>query len=618
MRSTTQVAHAVLLAVLLALLLLGLLVPVAGGYTLLAPNHKWGDPDQAVEYRLNTTRNEGSIPGDAEFDDLRTSFQVWTDVGTRMAFREGPNHTYCDFNEDGYNEVAFDDCGGQCTGNCLAVTRSVTDASVDIMWQEGPDGTIKPRAKYDADILFNASTNLWSPSEGNCLGNQFSVIGIAVHEIGHVLGLGHSSDPSATMEATIAPCSRIEETLAADDIAGLQQLYSTASEEYVVRDFVNGAIAVSVNNAGNFGHTSQGGRWGRGFEAPVGVANLYESALALGTPSGANLSDDFRMQGPTGQDADFVQQTGISLLNAPAPDPFQFSTCHYNDSGAESPYGVRVTQRSFVFPAGTDEQYLIMQYRITNQSGAALNDLNVGIFMDWDVQGLYANNTCSYDADLGLGWVSDPGTARQCGICVLNPEGAVTYSALYATNNDTGEIYTEANKKSWFFSGFTRTEIVNNDIAMLIATGPFDVAPGGTVTAAFAIIAGADHADLRAQCGRARGRYEQVRVFPDSPASVADIPVAARTMLAQNRPNPFRADTRIAFTLGAPNEVQLDVYDTGGRHIRNLLSQELAADEYEVIWDGRDDDGQRVPSGLYLYRLRTPGASQEKKLLLLP
>ena len=66
-----------ILALVLAFLLLGLLVPMADGYVLLAPNHKWGDPDQAVEYRLNTTRNEASIPGDAEFNDLRTSFQVW-------------------------------------------------------------------------------------------------------------------------------------------------------------------------------------------------------------------------------------------------------------------------------------------------------------------------------------------------------------------------------------------------------------------------------------------------------------------------------------------------------------------------------------------------------------
>jgi hypothetical protein len=603
------------LALPVALLLLSALVPPVGGYVLLVPNHKWGDPDRPVEYRLNITRNEASIPGSAEFDDLRTSFQVWTNVGTRLAFAEGPNHTFCDFSDDGFNEVAFDDCAGQCTGNCLAVTRSLTDAAIDIMWQEGPDGTIKTRAKYDADILFNAVTNFWSPVEGNCTGTQFSVIGVAVHEIGHVAGLGHSTVPEATMEATIAPCSRLEETLAADDIAGLQQLYTTASEEFVVADFNNGAIAVSVDNAGNFGHTSQGGRWGYGFEAPVGVSNLYESGLALGTLSGTNLSDDFRMQGPTGQDSDFLQQMGLTLIDS--PDPFQFSTCQYDDSAAEAPYGVRVTQRSFVFPAGVDEKYLIMEYRITNQSGVALSDLNVGLFMDWDVGGLYQNNTCSYDADLGMGWVSDPGTPRQCGVIALNPEGVASYRALYATLNEPAEVYTEANKKSWFFSGLDRTEIVNNDIAMMIATGPFNIAPGATATAAFAILSGADHTDLRAQCDRARVRYEQVRFFPDTPALVENA-TDGRTLLAQNRPNPFRAETRIAFTLPGASMVQLAIYDVGGRHVRTLLDRELPADAYEVAWDRLDDAGARVPSGIYFYRLRTPSALQEKKLLILP
>ena len=131
----------------IAVLLIGSAALNAYGYELLYPLHKWGDPDEPVEYRLNISRNEVSVPGDAEFDDVRASFQNWEDVGTRLAFYEGPNHGNCDFAENGLNEVAFDECGGECTGACIAVTRSITDAVVDQMWQEGPDGTIKVRAK---------------------------------------------------------------------------------------------------------------------------------------------------------------------------------------------------------------------------------------------------------------------------------------------------------------------------------------------------------------------------------------------------------------------------------------------------------------------------------------
>jgi hypothetical protein len=586
----------------------------APAYVLLVPNQKYGDPEEPIEYRLNVARDETSIPGNAEFNDMRASYQVWQNEGTRAAFVEGPNHTNCNFIDNGLNELSFDECGGQCTGSCLAVTRSLVDSG-DQMWQEGPDGTISTQAKRDSDILFNAGTNFWSPSEGNCVGNQFSVTGVAVHEIGHLLGLGHSTDPQATMEAFINPCSHLEETLYIDDVNGLEQLYSVASEEYVVHEHDNGTIAYGVNNAGNFGFSGQGGRWGRGFEFPIGTANLHEASVAIATPAG-EVCDEFRKYGSPTTDGDFLQQTPVTVIDY--TDPLQVASTQYDDSRAEAPYGVRITQRSFLFPAGPSGEFAILQYRIRNDSGVQINNLHVGAFMDWDLQGTFANNTASYDADLGLGWISDPSTTRQTGICVVNPEGVTSYRALYSANQgDVNERYSDANKKSWFFSGFSRTLLANNDVCNLIVTGPFTIPAGGTATAAFAILAGDNHADLRANCEAAAAKYLEVQHFANSPASVDASTGSGRLFLSQGRPNPVREATRIGFSLNVPGPVHLGIYDVGGRLVRTLVESDLTKEHYEVRWDRRNDEGDRVSPGVYFYRLATAEGSQQNKLLVL-
>jgi hypothetical protein len=96
----------------------------------------------------------------------------------------------------------------------------------------------------------------------------------------------------------------------------------------------------------------------------------------------------------------------------------------------------------------------------------------------------------------------------------------------------------------------------------------------------------------------------------------------ARAFLAQNHPNPFNPTTRIAYgvpaTAGANAavDVRLEIYDVQGRLVRRLVQGLHAPGTYGAIWDGRDDHGRRVRSGVYFYRLRAPGTTLSRKLLL--
>jgi hypothetical protein len=98
--------------------------------------------------------------------------------------------------------------------------------------------------------------------------------------------------------------------------------------------------------------------------------------------------------------------------------------------------------------------------------------------------------------------------------------------------------------------------------------------------------------------------------------------VPPRAFLAQNVPNPFNPLTTIEYgvpALGAtsPVQVQLDIHDAKGRRVRRLLGGPQMPGTYQALWDGRDDRGQPLGSGVYIYRLRIAGETLSRKLLLL-
>jgi len=87
--------------------------------------------------------------------------------------------------------------------------------------------------------------------------------------------------------------------------------------------------------------------------------------------------------------------------------------------------------------------------------------------------------------------------------------------------------------------------------------------------------------------------------------------------LAANQPNPFNPSTVIRFNLPKSGVVDLAVFDASGRLVKRLLSGNQSAGPHQVVWNGTDDMGRQLASGLYLYRLRGCGETICRKMLLL-
>jgi len=89
-------------------------------------------------------------------------------------------------------------------------------------------------------------------------------------------------------------------------------------------------------------------------------------------------------------------------------------------------------------------------------------------------------------------------------------------------------------------------------------------------------------------------------------------------VLMQNFPNPFNPETTIAYDLTQAGTVTLTVYNVSGQAVRTLVNGEaLSAGHYRSVWDGRDQSGVRVGSGVYFYVLQAPGFTSTKRMLLL-
>ncbi len=94
------------------------------------------------------------------------------------------------------------------------------------------------------------------------------------------------------------------------------------------------------------------------------------------------------------------------------------------------------------------------------------------------------------------------------------------------------------------------------------------------------------------------------------------IPVA--TALAQNYPNPFNPNTSISFQIkDLGQDYSLTVYNTKGQVVRNLASGTASTHKHTVNWNGTDDNGRAVSSGLYFYKLQAGEYNQTKKMLLM-
>ncbi|HEX2834153.1 MAG TPA: matrixin family metalloprotease [Thermoanaerobaculia bacterium] len=170
-------------------------------YTLLSPRRTWASTPISV--RTYTGGNSTINDGDGGVTAVVGAIKAWGIISSSStsspAVRGSAPAT-----------ITLNNNGRICTGSCLAATLT---------------GYYSGNTIYDADIYTNTRYSYTSSRETDGCSGEYDIDGIMVHEVGHVIGLGHSSVSGATMYPSVSSCNYNNRTLEADDVAGKNDLY---------------------------------------------------------------------------------------------------------------------------------------------------------------------------------------------------------------------------------------------------------------------------------------------------------------------------------------------------------------------------------------------------------
>ncbi|RLG20505.1 hypothetical protein DRN74_05325 [Candidatus Micrarchaeota archaeon] len=108
--------------------------------------------------------------------------------------------------------------------------------------------------------------------------------------------------------------------------------------------------------------------------------------------------------------------------------------------------------------------------------------------------------------------------------------------------------------------------------------------------------------------------YENLLVNIENPESQSP----QLSFLLRNYPNPFSRSTIIRYYLPGDGKFILTIYDYLGRLIKSLARGEKKVGVYELLWNGRDEDGNPIPGGIYFLRLETADHVEIRKIIKLP
>jgi hypothetical protein len=185
-------------------------------YVLLSPRRTW---DAAPTYRVDSRGQSSIADGDGGRTRTRNaivSSAAWNGAPTER--KPVVNATVASISGwrlgDGIPMLNFRDPTGACSGSCLAATFTG-------YYTRRSNGTYRI---YDADIVTNTARN-WASLGEACSGTEFYIEGVMVHEVGHGLGLGHTSVSGATMYPSVGACNNGPASTESDDEAGIDNLY---------------------------------------------------------------------------------------------------------------------------------------------------------------------------------------------------------------------------------------------------------------------------------------------------------------------------------------------------------------------------------------------------------
>ncbi|MGH7846175.1 MAG: matrixin family metalloprotease [Candidatus Binatia bacterium] len=441
------------------MLLLTLQPSVAPAFVLLNPFRKWLSQDipaAGVPFIIDNQGEDSVTVADGSADNGLTevigSVQFWNNaVGRPIVAAPMPTSIMTFNTTDGLNSIVFNDPGGICGGSCLAATFVARFDSSDTETTNG----ITFNNYTETDITFNATVNWTTHADAaspSCTG-EFDIEGIAIHEVGHALGVGHSNDLDATMFAFTSSCNPTQIPLDPDDVAAArcQYLHGAGCGGCENCPVVLGPLALACGAAPftfmNAGIWPLGGNLVR-FESPQGFEHIQLGSLREGYimcySGGGGVAYDL-----TYDSAGFFDPS-ISQPSGPGTFPLEFFR---TTTDGLLQLRQRFTGNSFVATGNGSLDlngdgllcnvpgecgnctnrtvHLLME--VTNLSASPINNVVLVRAADLKVDSQPAANRFIRTADSVTAWVDSEGGETHHGVLMQGITGAVPPESLVQT-----------------------------------------------------------------------------------------------------------------------------------------------------------------------------------------
>ena len=238
----------------------------ASAYVLLSPRRTWSSPPTYIVDNRGLPDVNDSDGGATLVRNAITSSAAWNGAGSGTVVNATIGSVASFQLGDNVPMLNFRDPTGQCSGSCLAATFTGFHSG----------GTIN-----DADIVTNHDGHNWTsqgedPGGSGCSGEIY-VEGVQVHEIGHGLGLGHTTVSGATMFASVSTCNNGPATTEADDEAGINDLYGggggggSCTSGTLYTGSLSGSGDSDIHPNGNYYFSGSSGQHNGCLDGPSGV-----------------------------------------------------------------------------------------------------------------------------------------------------------------------------------------------------------------------------------------------------------------------------------------------------------------------------------------------------------
>ncbi len=368
-------------------------------------------------------------------------------------------------------------------------------------------------------------------------------------------------------------------------------------------------LKTTVNSRGNIGFNFPDFNQGVGFLYANANQNqtMIKCAGVIAGVSTSRVSDNIY-----GAVENSFTQSFYSLENARFADTPQLGdmeiTGSFDDrNGGNFMVGLKMDYTIIAFEEAPLDKFIIMEYKMINESGENLPGFYAGYFADWIIQDV-RNHRAAWDPEHQMGYAFSANGGNFTGLQLLNHTNVRHYAfdnqgfggSLRINNGFTSfEKYTalKSNRES---AGFFDKD---NDISTLISAGPFNLLDGDTLTVAFALLAGDHLNDLQASAQLAYLIYHGEYTSTEELTGLNPLELTAF-------PNPANDFITTKFYSPAAGETRISVYDMKAR---NVYSASFNAHDQGIT--SYTIDTASWPSGSYILQVSSGNTTQSLKVL---